>query len=93
MQGQLALPGVTRPTNHCTPACRRPGPSHAHCCVAGCHRTFGSVSDFDRHRKEGHCLDPRALGLVEHDGMWASPERHANDERLATRLRKLARRG
>jgi hypothetical protein len=32
----------------CTAACRPPSPANAHCSV--CHRTFGSVSGFDKHR-------------------------------------------
>jgi hypothetical protein len=34
--------------------------SHASCC----HRTFSSLSAFDRHRKGGRCNDPAAVGLV-----------------------------
>lgn len=34
--------------------------SHASCC----HRTFSSLSAFDRHRKGGRCNDPAAMGLV-----------------------------
>jgi hypothetical protein len=87
---QPTLPGVTRAARtggiRCTPACRRPGPSHAHCAAALCHRTFASVTDFDRHRRKGHCLSPASLGLVEAAGLWASPERHANDAALAERL-------
>lgn len=30
--------------------------SVAHC--ATCHRTFTTVGAFDRHRRNGHCLDP-----------------------------------
>lgn len=73
----------------CDRTCRAPGASHAHC--GACHRTFGSVSDFDRHRVdgghgEGRCTHPAGLGLTEHLGLWASPERHANDARLAEQL-------
>jgi hypothetical protein len=34
--------------------------SHAGCC----HRTFSSLSAFDRHRKGGRCNDPATVGLV-----------------------------
>lgn len=37
------------------------GLSTAHC--ARCHRTFGGVSSFDRHRKDGACVDPADVGL------------------------------
>ena len=35
------------------------GMLHAHCPT--CHRHFGSVSGFDRHRVNGKCLDPGTL--------------------------------
>lgn len=34
----------------------------AHC--AACHRTFGGVYGFDRHRKNFTCVDPSTVGLV-----------------------------
>lgn len=48
------------------------GVSRAHC--AQCHRTFGGVELFDRHRRDvkgaGTCLDPESLVFPElrHDG-------------------------
>lgn len=75
----------------CAADCRRPSPSQAHCAAAGCHRTFGSVTDFDRHRRAGERVDPAALGLVEVAGLWASPERHALDEVRTRRLRQNPR--
>ena len=30
-----------------------------HC--SGCHRTFDGLGAFDRHRRDGACLDPRTL--------------------------------
>lgn len=38
------------------------GPSRAHC--GACHRTFGGVTGFDKHRKNGVCLNPTTIGLV-----------------------------
>ncbi len=73
----------------CTDSCRRPSPSQAHC--GACHRTLGSVTDFDRHRVGGACVDPASLGLVERAGLWASPERHADDERKTAVLRQSRR--
>lgn len=55
----------------CTEACRRPSPAMAHC--ASCHRTFGGVTGFDAHRKDGTCLPPSSLGMVERDGVWRTP--------------------
>lgn len=70
----------------CTPACHNPTPSQAHCGATGCHRTFGSVTDFDRHRRHGQCADPTTLGLVEVRQVWASPQRHASAVRKAELL-------
>lgn len=76
----------------CTPTCHNPTRAQAHC--GACHRTLGTVTDFDRHRRAGACLDPATLGLVEVAGLWASPERHANDARkvaVLTRARQRVR--
>lgn len=70
----------------CTTACRQPGPSHAHCAAASCHTTFATIGSFDDHRRGGQCLPPASIGLVERDRLWASPERHAADERNTERL-------
>lgn len=44
----------------------------AHC--AACHRTFGGVTGFDRHRTaDGACRSPASLGLDERDGIWRAP--------------------
>jgi hypothetical protein len=50
-----------------------------HCAAPGCHRTFGSVTYFDRHRslagEHGRCIDPATIdGLFFRDGMWKGPE-------------------
>lgn len=54
----------------CLPGCRTPTQFQAHCSV--CHRTFGGVTGFDDHRKNGECLDPVTRGYVqsERDGVW-----------------------
>lgn len=44
---------------------RANGRAYAHCGARGCHRTFSSVSGFDRHRRDGQCVDPATVGLVE----------------------------
>lgn len=36
-----------------------PGTNVAHC--GACCRTFGGVSGFDSHRKDGKCLDPNRM--------------------------------
>ena len=77
----------------CTPTCHSPTRTQAHCAAAGCHRTFGSVTEFDRHRRGGRCLDPTGLGLVEARQVWASPERHQRDVVAATNLARLRSRG
>lgn len=58
----------------------------AHCSV--CHATFTGVSYFDSHRVAGRCwgfpqdpqLTPTWSKLEEVDGVWSSPEGHANRE-------------
>lgn len=47
----------------CRPTCIQPSPSNAHCAADGCHRTFGGITGFDRHRRGGECLDPAGLGM------------------------------
>lgn len=48
------------------------GLNRAHC--TGCHRTFNSVSAFDRHRVGFKCLDPMDLGMrVDEKGIWSKP--------------------
>ena len=66
----------------CTRECRKPAPSQAHC--ATCHRTFGAVGGFDRHRRHGECLDPTTLGMVDRGGgVWRTPMSDEYRERLA----------
>lgn len=50
----------TRPTNEHACRCGKTwtGANTSHCSASGCHKTFTSVSSFDRHRHNGHCLDP-----------------------------------
>lgn len=64
----------------CLPTCRKPSPFQAHC--GACHRSWGGVSGFDAHRKDGRCLDPASLGYVERDGVWRTPISDAARERL-----------
>lgn len=65
----------------CATTCRRPSPAQAHC-KSGCHRTFGGVGGFDRHRRDGQCHDPAGLGMVERDGIWREPLSEADAARL-----------
>lgn len=44
----------------------------AHCTV--CHQTYSGIWAFDRHRKDGWCLDPKTLKLAQDfEGVWRSP--------------------
>lgn len=53
-------------------AAPRPTPSQAHCTV--CHETFGGVTGFDKHRKDGWCQNPASVDLVADDrGIWRWP--------------------
>ncbi|MBN9740466.1 hypothetical protein DMP23_04990 [Amycolatopsis sp. A1MSW2902] len=47
------------------------GVSRAHC--SACHRTFGGVVGFDKHRHEGRCRDPLSQGLTLKSGIWVHP--------------------
>lgn len=38
------------------------GLTTSHC--AGCHETFTTVSNFDRHRRGGECVRPSSAGLI-----------------------------
>lgn len=62
--------GTSRP---CDDTCNRPTPSQAHCAAAGCHQTFGGVHGFDKHRREGTCLNPADLGMSSIKGIWRVP--------------------
>lgn len=61
-----------------------PGSTHAQC--GTCLRTFRNVEGFDAHRQGGACLDPTRLGYVEKDGVWATPEGHAERDRLRAEM-------
>jgi len=69
--------------SRCIDRCPKPTPFQAHCKV--CHRSFGGVTGFDKHRfKIGWrtrgpmaiCLDPGSFGYVERDGIWREPMDH-----------------
>jgi len=42
--------------------------SLAHC--TACHRTFGGVGGFDKHRDNGRCIDPMELGMEIKERTW-----------------------
>lgn len=53
----------------CTSTCIQPSPSNAHC--GACHVTYGSVTGFDRHRRNGECLNPADLAMhAGRNGVW-----------------------
>jgi len=55
----------------CSGGCGAVSPAQAHC--GSCHRTFGGVGNFDRHRVGGQCLSPEGLGLTRERGVWREP--------------------
>lgn len=58
-----------------------PSPSNAQC--SACGTTFSAVSNFDRHRRAGRCLDPAALGMLLNErGMWSMAMPAAARQRL-----------
>jgi hypothetical protein len=68
----------------CTTTCVQPSPSQAHCAADGCHITFGAVSGFDRHRRDGQCLTPEAIGYsADARGVYRAPMSEAGRARLA----------
>ncbi len=71
----------------CTPECRTPTRTQAHC--SACHRTFTAVTWFDIHRIGGRCND--IPGLVEKDGLWATQERHEWNVVMRERLKQIYR--
>jgi len=59
----------------CTSTCRKPNGNQAHCGATGCHQTFSTVANFDKHRiggiEERRCADPASVGLrLGADGIW-----------------------
>jgi hypothetical protein len=76
-----------------SPWCTAPKPrgNMAHC--ATCHMSYSGVWAFDKHRKDGWCLDPVKCGLVQDDeGIWRcppmSPDYKASREVLAATRRR-----
>lgn len=61
--------------------CEVPTPAQCHCTV--CHNTFGTVSSFDKHRRNGECINPLRIGLVLVGDVWRYPP----DERMEERKR------
>lgn len=49
------------------------GEDRMHC--GACHVTFDGIELFDAHRPDGHCVQPRALGLAAtKNGVWYRPD-------------------
>lgn len=55
-------------------------PAGTHCGV--CHETFGGLGGFDRHRRDGWCLDPSTLGMEDMAGVWRTPATPEAKERM-----------
>lgn len=65
----------------CLNDCVKPTPSQAHCSV--CHITFGGITGFDRHRRDGQCLTPEAIGYTRSPtGVYRAPMSEAGKARL-----------
>lgn len=72
----------------CLTICVRPTPAQTHC--ATCHRSWGGISGFDRHRRNGLCLDPAGLGYDLVKGIWRQP---MSREQLARLIDATTREG
>lgn len=57
--------------SRCTSSCKAPTPAQAHC--SQCHLTFGGFYGFDLHRRDGACLNPGDLEMVEMERVWRKP--------------------
>lgn len=60
----------------CKPTCRKPNGNQAHCGADGCHETFSTVANFDRHRvgdpEHRRCADPAERGMrINAFGVWS----------------------
>lgn len=52
--------------------CKWNGLNACHC--TGCHKTFKSLSGFDKHRRDFKCLDPLEIGMeMDSRGIWRTP--------------------
>jgi hypothetical protein len=67
--------------SRCDSTCRKPNGNQAHCTVCG--GTFGTVGNFDLHRRNGWCINPEDIGLyVNVHGVWTRPMDALARERL-----------
>lgn len=61
------------------------GSAMAQC--SNCQRIFTSVSGFDRHRRDGKCLDPARTGLVQRERSGFTAWGYPGDEEALARRR------
>lgn len=57
----------------CDESCTHPAPTPGTklCLCTVCHEVFGTPRNFDRHRRDGWCLDPAASGMgLSKFGVW-----------------------
>lgn len=55
-------------------------PAGLHCGV--CHDTFGGLSGFEKHRKDGWCLNPAELNMELKEGIWRQPLKPEDKARM-----------
>jgi len=56
------------------PATKLPRGAMRACQCAVCGNVFTSITGFEKHRKNGRCLEPLSVGLSLNDrGLWATP--------------------
>jgi hypothetical protein len=70
------------------------GPDRAHCCrrTRGCGHVFDDAALFDAHRRNGSCLAPHSLSLIQtRNGIWLQALDHPDHQpRLPKRRRTPA---
>ena len=61
------------------------------CLCFACRELFGGVTGFERHRRDGGCVDPASAGLRKNDsGYWVRPKPQIQLGQLGSRPPVLA---
>jgi hypothetical protein len=58
----------------CQPVSQDPKLKGIQCLCRGCGEVFATLTDFESHRREFSCLEPRETGMELDNGVWGTPE-------------------